>query len=136
MDILGIGPLELALVLLIALLVVGPKEMVKMGSTIGKFLRKLMTSPTWKAIRDTSREISNLPAKLARQANLEEFEKLRDELKDGDEERSAKAEIEASLNAWTNPQPKTKRPPAKTEDSDGPPSPQDSPTEKPKEEDN
>jgi len=129
MDFLGIGPLELALILLIALLVVGPKEMVKMGSTIGKFLRKVMTSPTWKAIRETSREISNLPTKLARQANLEEFEKLRDELKEGDEELTAKAEIEASLDAWTNPQPKSKRPPAKAEDSGSSPSPQDDTTE-------
>lgn len=40
MDILGVGPLELIFILLLALIIMGPKDMVKSGRTIGRFLRK------------------------------------------------------------------------------------------------
>ena len=72
MDILGIGPLELVLILVIALIVLGPSDMVKAGRTIGKFLRQIVTSPTWHAVTKTSSELRNLPTKLIRDAGLEE----------------------------------------------------------------
>jgi Sec-independent protein translocase protein TatA len=75
MDFLGIGPLELLFILIIILVVLGPNEMVKTGALIGRYLRKLMMSPTWKLIQDTSREIRYLPNKLARQAGLDEIQK-------------------------------------------------------------
>jgi len=76
MEILGIGPLELFFILIIALIVLGPKDMVKTGRTIGRFLRSLATSPTWRAVSRTSTELRNLPNKLIRDAGLE------DELRD------------------------------------------------------
>jgi uncharacterized protein YjiS (DUF1127 family) len=72
MEILGIGPLELFFILIIALIVLGPKDMVKAGRTIGRFLRSLVTSPTWRAVSRTSTELRNLPNKLIRDAGLEE----------------------------------------------------------------
>lgn len=72
MDILGIGPLELILILIIAFIVLGPADMVKAGRTIGKFLRKIVTSPTWRAVTQTSNEIRRIPTKLIREAGLEE----------------------------------------------------------------
>jgi sec-independent protein translocase protein TatB len=72
MDILGIGPLELIFILIIALIVLGPTDMVKAGRTIGKFLRQIVTSPTWHAVTKTSSELRNLPTKLIRDAGLEE----------------------------------------------------------------
>jgi len=72
MEILGIGPLELILILLIALIVMGPKDMAKAGRTIGSFLRKIVTSPNWSLIRRTSKEIRNLPNRLIREAGVEE----------------------------------------------------------------
>ena len=72
MEFLGVGPLELLFVLLIALIVLGPNDMVKAGRTLGKWLRKLVTSPTWQAIQQTSRDIRLLPNKLMRDAGLEE----------------------------------------------------------------
>lgn len=72
MDILGIGPLELLLILIIALIVLGPSDMVKAGRTVGKFLRQVVTSPTWHAVTKTSQELRNLPNKLMRDAGLEE----------------------------------------------------------------
>jgi hypothetical protein len=70
MEILGVGPLELALILIIALIVLGPKDMVKAGRTMGKFLRKVVMSPTWKAVQQTSRDLKTLPNRLMREAGL------------------------------------------------------------------
>ena len=72
MDILGIGPLELLFIIIIALIVLGPKDMVKAGRTIGKYLRQVTTSSTWQAVQLTSRELRNLPNKLMRDTGLEE----------------------------------------------------------------
>lgn len=75
MDILGIGPTELVFIILIALILLGPKEMEKTGRTIGRFLRDLTRSESWRAFRDTSRELRNLPNRLMREANIEDLEK-------------------------------------------------------------
>jgi sec-independent protein translocase protein TatB len=72
MEFLGIGPLELLFILLIALIVLGPKDMVKAGRTMGRFLRSIITSPTWKAVTQTSNELRRLPNRLIREAGLEE----------------------------------------------------------------
>lgn len=75
MEILGIGPLELFFIVIIALIVLGPKDMVKAGKTIGSFLRKLVTSSGWRTIQQTSRELKHLPNKLMTEAGLDEIEK-------------------------------------------------------------
>lgn len=72
MDILGVGPLELIFILIIALIVLGPSDMVKAGRTIGRFLRQVVTSSTWRAVTRTSDELKTLPNKLIRDAGLEE----------------------------------------------------------------
>jgi hypothetical protein len=81
MDFFGVGPLEIAFVLIIALIVLGPNDMVKAGRTIGRFLRKLVTSPTWNAIQQTSRELRYLPNKLMREAGLEEIQESLKEIR-------------------------------------------------------
>jgi len=53
MDFLGIGPLEILFVLLIALIIFGPKDIVKAGQSTGRFLRKMMTSSGWQVIPST-----------------------------------------------------------------------------------
>ena len=75
MDIFGIGPTELVFIILIALILLGPKEMEKTGRTIGRFLRDMTRSEGWRAFRDTSREIRNLPNRLMREANIEDIQK-------------------------------------------------------------
>lgn len=75
MDIFGIGPTEVVFILLLALILLGPKDMEKTGRTIGRFLRDLTRSEGWRAFRDTSREIRNLPNRLMREANIEDIQK-------------------------------------------------------------
>lgn len=71
MEILGVGPSELVFIVIIALIVLGPKDMQKAGKTIGKFLRDIITSDGWKIFQQTSRELRTLPNKLMREANDE-----------------------------------------------------------------
>jgi sec-independent protein translocase protein TatB len=72
MEILGIGPMEMLLILVIALIVMGPNDMVKTGRTVGKFLRQVVKSPIWQAVQQTSRDLRYLPNKLMREAGMEE----------------------------------------------------------------
>ena len=71
MEILGIGPSELLFIIIIALIVLGPKDMQKAGKTVGRWLNNLVRSDGWKAFQQTSREIRSLPTKLMRDANME-----------------------------------------------------------------
>lgn len=117
MDIFGIGPLEILLVLLIALIVLGPNELVKTGKTIGRFLRKLVTSESWQTFQQASREIKTLPNKLMREAGLEEIEELEKEMRQtvgtvtpfsikndlNQTIRPQMNDIEKGLKAWTKP---------------------------------
>ena len=75
MEILGIGPQELLFIIIIALIILGPKDMQKAGKTIGTWLNRIIHSDGWKLFQQTSKELQQLPTKLMREANLEEFNK-------------------------------------------------------------
>lgn len=72
MEVLGVGPLELFFILIIALIFLGPRDMVKTGRTMGKYLRKIVMSPTWRMVQQTSRELRTLPNRMIREAGMEE----------------------------------------------------------------
>lgn len=72
MEIFGIGLPELVLILLIMLVVLGPRDMVKTGQKLGKVIRQIITSDAWKTMMNASREIRELPTKMVREAGLEE----------------------------------------------------------------
>lgn len=57
--------------MIIAIIILGPKDMQKAGKTIGKWLRNIITSDGWKIFQQTSRELRTLPNKLIREANEE-----------------------------------------------------------------
>jgi hypothetical protein len=104
MEILGIGPLELLFILLIALIILGPGDMVKAGLTLGRFLRKIITSPEWHTIQKASRELRYLPNRLMREANLEDLSKdLTDINKIGGQLSNDVKKIELDLSPWTTP---------------------------------
>ena len=75
MDILGIGVPELAFIILISIIVLGPKDMQKAGKTIGSWMRKVVMSPEWREIKNASNKIKSLPNELMREANpdLEQY---------------------------------------------------------------
>jgi sec-independent protein translocase protein TatB len=109
MDIFGIGPTEIVFIILLALILLGPKDMEKTGRTIGRFLRDLTRSESWRAFRDTSRELRNLPNRLMREANIEDLELEKDINKIGKEiEESATVQ---GFGTWANPSAGKPKPP-------------------------
>lgn len=110
MEILGIGMPELIFVVIIALLILGPKDMQKAGKTIGKFLRDVITSDGWKLFQQTSRDLRNLPNRLMREAN-EDLQQVNRDIRNAasipDPTRTNPA------NSRPQPQPYSATPPAK-----------------------
>jgi len=74
MELLGIGPLELAFIILIAVIVIGPRDIGKFARGAGRFLNRLYHSEEWKALNQASRNLRTLPNRLAREAALDELE--------------------------------------------------------------
>lgn len=72
MEILNIGPLELILILILALIVLGPDDMVKYSRILARFIRNIVRSPLWKEMVSTSEEIRTIPQQLVKEADLEE----------------------------------------------------------------
>jgi Sec-independent protein translocase protein TatA len=86
MDFLGVGPLELILVLIIAILVIGPRDIGKTAKTIGRFLNRVYKSDEWRALTEASRSLRTLPNRLAREAELEELTEITKTIKDTTED--------------------------------------------------
>jgi Sec-independent protein translocase protein TatA len=72
MEIFNIGPLELLFILVIALVVLGPKEMVNTAKKMSTVIAKVIRSPFWASMMDTTREIRDFPRKIMRETGLEE----------------------------------------------------------------
>ncbi len=110
MNILGVGPLELLFIFLIALIVLGPKDIVKASQTMGRWLRSIVKSDTWRIIRETSREIRNIPTKMMRESGLDDINKSLPssaELKNAmgyDELQKESTKISSDLSNLTKPQ--------------------------------
>ncbi len=81
MDFFGIGWLELFFIIIIVLLVAGPKDLERGAKGLGRTINKLNRSPSFQAIRRASTELRNLPQRLAKEANLEELKELTQEVK-------------------------------------------------------
>ena len=79
MEFLGVGPSELFFIIIIALIILGPKDMQKAGKTLGKWMRNIVTSDGWKMFQQTSRELRTLPNRLMRDAN-EDLNQIGNEL--------------------------------------------------------
>jgi Sec-independent protein translocase protein TatA len=104
MEILGIGPLELFFILIIALIILGPGDMVKAGQMLGRMLRKVVTSPEWRTVQKASRELKYLPNRLMREASLEDLSKdFADINKIGNDLNKEVRQVQSDLSSWTTP---------------------------------
>ena len=72
MEFLGIGPLELLLIFVLALILLGPKEMVSTAKKAAEAIRKVTQSDFWKEAVDSSREIRQLPNQIMKDTGLDE----------------------------------------------------------------
>ncbi len=113
MDFLGVGPLELILVIILALVVVGPRDLAKFGRDAGRFLNRMYRSPTWRTMNEASRELRNLPNRLAREAELDTLKRdleqtgqaLKDDVHSGGD----------GMQAWAPPARPAPPPPRRSE---------------------
>lgn len=109
MDILGIGPLEFVFIILIALIILGPNDMIRAGKSFGRLLRSVVTSPNWKVLQEASKDIRSLPDKLIREAGIEnikdEFPNAKELEKEAglDQLNTEVKDIQNSIADWTTP---------------------------------
>lgn len=75
MDFLGIGLPELALILVIVLIVLGPKDMAGTARRLARTVRTLTQSEFWRATREAWRMAQDIPNELLRDTGLEEAQK-------------------------------------------------------------
>jgi Sec-independent protein translocase protein TatA len=76
MEFLGIGPLELLVILILVMIIFSPKDLAQAGRTMGRFLNQLNRSETWRSMKQVSMEMQDLPTRLAREAQLEDLKEL------------------------------------------------------------
>lgn len=75
MTILGVGPFELILILLVMFLVLGPQDIAKTGKKLGRFLGNVRKSDIWSSVTQMRKTIRDLPDTLVREAELEDVKK-------------------------------------------------------------
>ncbi|HEY47499.1 MAG: hypothetical protein AMJ88_06420 [Anaerolineae bacterium SM23_ 63] len=98
MDFLGVGPMELIFIIIIALVLIGPRDIGKAARSMGRFLNRLYKSETWRMLLDTSRTLRHLPERLAREAALEELNLTREAvIEELDATRRIAKEIEQEI---------------------------------------
>jgi Sec-independent protein translocase protein TatA len=125
MEIFGIGPMEFVFILIIILLVVGPKDIEKFARNFGKMLNRIYKSPGYNFVRQASDELRNLPARLAREAQLDELKDM-DELKQiksdlQDANKTLRSSADKPFDAWVNDLTQPSPPPAARNGNGTPP---------------
>jgi len=72
MKFLNVGVLEFVFILLLAFIVLGPKQAVKTAGEIGRWIKKLVTSSFWRELVSTTRQIQELPRKFMDEAEIQD----------------------------------------------------------------
>jgi Sec-independent protein translocase protein TatA len=120
MEFLGVGPLEVLLIVLLALVLFGPKDIVQSARSVGRFLNRLYRSEGWRTLLRTSETLRTLPNRLAREAELEDLDSIRQTMTETKKALDETAgEVDRGLKAWTPsgrpttapPKPKSEPPP-------------------------
>jgi|SRR3972149_4866775 len=102
MDLFGVGPLELLLVVLLALVLFGPKDIANNARSAGRFLNRLYKSEGWRTMTQASSALRSLPNRLAREAELEQMDQGRREAIEPDRPMAAPpATPPSGMTAWT-----------------------------------
>src|SRR3990172_13355672 len=102
MDLFGVGPLELLLVVLLALVLFGPKDIANHARSAGRFLNRLYKSEGWRTMTQASSALRNLPNRLAREAALDQLDPVRrDEAGPEGPVATPPARQPTRMTAWT-----------------------------------
>ncbi len=120
MDFLGIGPLELAFIFIIILIIFGPDEIEKTGRNLGRLLRDLTHSAEWHTLQQASRELRDLPNRLMREAELEQIKEEAEALQEATQKKldaKGQAQQKPEIDAWTQKPNESSLPPKSSENS-------------------
>jgi len=101
MDLFGVGPLELLLVVLLALVLFGPKDIANHARSAGRFLNRLYKSEGWRTMTQASSALRNLPNRLAREAELDQLDQVRREEAAPEGPVATPAPHPTGMTAWT-----------------------------------
>jgi len=77
MEILGLGLGEWFFVLVILFVVMGPREMVNLSRRIALGVQKIRRSELWRSIKETERELAQVPQELIKETGLKALEEER-----------------------------------------------------------
>jgi Sec-independent protein translocase protein TatA len=72
MDFMNLGIGEILFILIIALIIFGPNNMVKTARDMGALLRKVTKSPYWQEVWAAKRELTEIPKIIVKEAQLEQ----------------------------------------------------------------
>ena len=80
MEFLGVGPLEVLLILIVALLVVKPEDWGRTARILARWIKSITSSDVWRAINEGWRAASDFSVELQREVRLEEALKEVDQI--------------------------------------------------------
>ncbi len=96
MKVFNVGILEALLILILALIVLGPQRAIKTAREAGVWVRKIIQSPLWRELVATSNEIRDFPKKIMDDVELQkltdELDKVSNEVKSNLEDIQKEAE--------------------------------------------
>jgi sec-independent protein translocase protein TatB len=72
MEVLGVGPFEILIILVLALVVLGPQDMVKTAYRMGRAINKLIRSPFWRTMMNLNTQIRDIPTRIVRETGLQQ----------------------------------------------------------------
>lgn len=72
MELFGIGPLEFILILVLALILLGPKGLVNGAYKTGEFIKRLVHSEGWRNVVQSTKEIRQAQDKIMQETGLQE----------------------------------------------------------------
>lgn len=73
MNVFGsIGTSEILFLLILMVILLGPQKMIQGAKDLGRTIRTITHSQFWKEVKQTSREIRDLPKKIMEEADIED----------------------------------------------------------------
>lgn len=103
MKLFNVGALEFVFILLLALIILGPRKAVETAGEVGRWVKELFSSQFWQDLMTTSKEIQDLPKKMMDEAEItktiEELDRSEAAIKRG----IAKDDLEQTAVDWENP---------------------------------
>ncbi|HZU86363.1 MAG TPA: hypothetical protein VFF78_02695 [Anaerolineaceae bacterium] len=76
MEIFGFGLPEIILILLLALVIMGPRDMTDSARKLARWIYRLFRSPQWREFIGAAKEAREMPRQLIREAGIEEELKM------------------------------------------------------------